>query len=228
MRSNVLGGDSGLKKVASRLIQTKGIEVVTTMAIFRMRALRFGLCAGLALVAVGPLSLSSSIASSAAAPPTCSESQITVALEAGSGAYSAAGNEGFAFSIINVSHETCALEGYPELTFYPTSYKGKSIKVTNNGAGEIFPTVRPRRVIIEPAATASFGLNYGDAYNQSDPNGGACLTAIVTTKLPVKTHPYSVGFTLPLTVNFCYAGFHFGVTSIQQGPLPKTSGGSPS
>jgi Protein of unknown function (DUF4232) len=198
------------------------------MTKFRIKALRFGLGLGLAIAVAGYLPRSALVASSAAVTPTCSENQITVALEADSGAYSAAGNQGFAFSVINVSHEACALEGYPKLTFFPSSYKGKSIKVTNNGAGEIFSTVRPRRVIIEPAATASFGINYGDAYDQGDPDGGSCLTVSVTTKLPVKTHPYSVGFTLPLRVNFCFAGFHFGVTSIQHGPLPKTSGGSAS
>jgi Protein of unknown function (DUF4232) len=192
------------------------------MKVFRMRAFKYAVGALIAVTAAG-VALSASVASPATSTPTCTASQIRVALESASGAYSAAGNQGFAFSLINVSHAACAIEGYPKIEFYPSSYKGKATHVTDNGAGEIFSTVPPRRIIIDPAATASYGLNYGDAYNQgNDPNGGACLTDNVTARLPVKPHPYSVGYTVPLSVNFCFAGFHFGVTSIQPGPLPKT------
>jgi len=163
------------------------------------------------------------IASASTLIPACSTSQITVAVEADSGAYSAAGNHGAAFVVVNVSRAACSLEGYPKLQFFPSSYKGKSIKVTDNGGGEIFVTVRPRLVVIKPGATASFGLNYGDAYNQGDPNAGPCMTQSVAASLPVRPHPYSVPFTVSMNLNFCFAGFHFGVTSIQHGPLPKTS-----
>jgi hypothetical protein len=164
----------------------------------------------------------SAAASSATSISTCSTEQITVAVEADSGAYSAAGNHGVAFAIINVGHAACSLKGYPKLQFYRSSYKGKSIGVTDNGGGEIFAKVPSRRIVIEPGATASFGINYGDAYNQGDPNGGPCMTQSVTASLPVQPHPYSVPFTVPLNLNFCFTDFHFGVTSIQLGPIPKT------
>ena len=182
-------------------------------------ALSVALVAGTA----GFLPLFESVAaSSATSISTCSTEQITVAVEADSGAYSAAGNHGVAFAIINVGHAACSLKGYPKLQFYRSSYKGKSISVTDNGGGEIFAKVPSRRIVIEPGATASFGINYGDAYNQGDPNGGPCMTQSVTALLPVQPHPYSVPFTVPLNLNFCFTDFHFGVTSIQLGPIPKT------
>jgi hypothetical protein len=182
-------------------------------------ALSVALVAGTA----GFLPLFESVAaSSATSISTCSTEQITVAVEADSGAYSAAGNHGVAFAIINVGHAACSLDGYPKLQFYRSSYKGKSISVTDNGGGEIFAKVPSRRIVIEPGATASFGINYGDAYNQGDPNGGPCMTQSVTALLPVQPHPYSVPFTVPLNLNFCFTDFHFGVTSIQLGPIPKT------
>lgn len=181
---------------------------------------------GMALVAgvAGPLTIAESVEASAApATPTCSTNQITVAVEADSGAYSAAGNHAVPFAIINVGHAACSLEGYPKLQFYPSYYKGKSVKVTDNGGGQILATVPPRRIVIEPGATASFGINYGDAYNQGDPNGAPCMTQSVTASLPVQPHPYSVPFIVPLILNFCFTDFHFGVTSIQHGPIPRTN-----
>jgi hypothetical protein len=194
------------------------------MRILRSNRWTLTLGAGVVIAAVALLPISAHIASSAAAKtPTCTINQIRVALEADSGAYAAAGNEGNAFALINVSHAACSLEGYPKLEFFPSSYKGKSIRVTDNGGGEIFPAVPPRRVIIEPGATASYGINYGDAYNQSDAYSvGACMTQSVRARFPVLPHPYSVSQLVPFTVNFCFTNFHFGVTSIQRGPLPKT------
>jgi len=153
---------------------------------------------------------------------TCSSSQLTVAAYS-SGAYSAAGNHGIAFLIVNISKRACSIEGYPKLQLYPSSYRGKSTKVTDNGWGEIFVTVPPRLVVIEPGATASFGLNYTDASNQGDPNAGPCMTHSATAWLPVRPHPYSVPFTTAVNINFCWANFHLGVTSIQHGPIPKQS-----
>jgi hypothetical protein len=170
------------------------------------------------------LSLSQSVRTSGVeATPICSTNQITVAVQAASGVYAAAGNEGVAFAVINVSHAACSLEGYPKLHFYPSTYKAKSIKVTDNGGGQIFAAVSPRRVVIKPGATASYGINYLDAYNQGDPISGPCMTQSVTVRLPVRPHPYSLSFTLPLNLNFCFTNFHFGVSSIQPGPLPKTT-----
>jgi hypothetical protein len=68
--------------------------------------------------------------------------------------------------------------------------------VGDNGGGGVFVTVPPRKVVIEPGATASFGLNYVDAANQGDPSGGPCLTQSVSARLPVRPHPYSVPHTV--------------------------------
>lgn len=165
----------------------------------------------------------SSDASATSSTPICSTTQLSVGVETGTGAYSAAGNHGVAFALINIGHAACSLEGYPKLEFYPSIYKREIIKTTDNGGGQIFAAVKPRRVIIGPGATASYGINYGDAYNQGDPSAGPCMTQSVTASFPVRVHPYSVPFTVPLELNFCFANFHFGVTSIQAGPLPKTN-----
>jgi hypothetical protein len=171
---------------------------------------------------IGILTFTGSTAALAStAIPTCSSSQLTMAADQGSGAYSAAGNQGVAFLIVNISKRACSLKGYPKFRFFPSTYKGTSTHVTDNGGGQIFVTVAPRQVVIKPGATASFGLNYGDAYNQSDPNAGPCMTQSATAWLPVWPHPYSVPFTTTVNINFCFAGFHFGVTSIQRGPVPK-------
>ncbi len=189
---------------------------------YRTKGFRFALGVSLSLATSAIFSLSTAVTSSAVSPtPTCSFSQIRVALE--TGAYAATGNEGYAVALINVSHAACSLEGYPNLSFYPSSYKGKSVHVTHNGGGEIFAAVTPRRVIVQPGATASFGINYADAYNQGNPfNGPACETLSANVRLPVTPHRYSIPQSVDLKVNFCFTNFHFGVTSIQRGPLPKT------
>jgi len=175
------------------------------------------------LGSAGIITLSESTAALAStAISTCSSSQLTVA-QYSSGAFSAAGNQGVAFLIVNISKRACSLEGYPKLQLHPSTYKGKSTKVTDNGWGQIFVTVLPRLVVVEPGATASFGLNYTDATNQADPNAGPCMTQSATTWLPVRPHPYSVPFNTVVNINFCWANFHLGVTSIQHGPIPKQS-----
>jgi len=110
----------------------------------------------------------------------------------------------------------------PPFRFTPDSYKGRWTKITDKGGGEIFAVVPPRLVVVDPGAAASFGLNHGDAYNQgNDHNAGPCMTQSATAWLPVRPHPYSIPFTTALSINLCFAGFHFGVTSIQHGRVPK-------
>jgi hypothetical protein len=160
------------------------------------------------------------VARAAAEFSTCSSNQLTVAIASHSGAYSAAGNQGIPFIIVNISKSTCALEGYPRLATYPAAYKHTKVKFTNGG-GMIFIRVKPRVVIIAPGSTASFGVDYGDAYNQGDPNHGPCMTQLMTVYLPTRPHPYSQPFNTTENVNFCFAGFHFEVTAIQGGPIAK-------
>ena len=166
----------------------------------------------------------SSTPSSAAATavPICSYGQLEVAAVVPNGADYAAGNVGIPFIIVNVGDSACKLVGYPKLHFSPSTYKKSIVKVENGGA-MIFRSVKPRTVIIKPGADASFGLDYGDAYDQQDPSGTPCMTQSATTWLPVRPHPYSVPFTTAVNINFCWANFHLGVTSIQHGPIPKQS-----
>jgi hypothetical protein len=165
-------------------------------------------------------SFASSPASANVEPHVCTSGQLAVAVASSSGGYSAAGNQGIPFIIVNISKERCVIEGYPRLSAYPSSYKHHAVKFTDGGA-MIFVAVRPRRVVVAPGSTASFGVDYGDAYDQGDPNAGPCMLKQMTVHLPVQPHPYSVPFTTNVDVNFCYAGFHFVVTAIQAGPIAK-------
>jgi hypothetical protein len=150
--------------------------------------------------------------------PICSWSQLEVAVAWGPGA--AAGNLGIPFIIANVSKSSCTLSGYPKLSFSPNRYRNHSIRVAHN-VGMIFGRVQPRAITIRPDEDASFGLNYGDAGNQSDPNGGPCIVHNIYVTLPVRANTYGQNFETTVDFNFCFTGFLVGVTSIQSGPLPK-------
>jgi hypothetical protein len=76
-------------------------------------------------------------------------------------------------------------------------------------------------VTIGAGATASFGLNYGDAYDQQDPNSGPCMTKKMQVFLPTRSHPFAQSYSATVDVNFCYAGFKFEITSIQSGPIAR-------
>ncbi len=164
-----------------------------------------------------PLSINASASVTIA---TCSSNQLTVAVASDSGAYAAAGNHGFPFIIVNTSKAVCALKGFPRIRFSPPQYKGRSVK-SIDGGGMIFVSVTPHVVVLRPGFTASFGVDYGDAYDQQDPNGGPCMTQSATVSLPVRSHPYSQPFNVSLAFNFCFAGFKVEVTSIQSGPIPR-------
>jgi hypothetical protein len=150
--------------------------------------------------------------------PICTWSQLEVAVAWGPGA--AAGNIGIPFIIANISKATCSLSGYPKLMFSPDRYKNHTVKVAHN-VGMIFGNVKPRLVTIRPNEDASFGLNFGDAGNQSDPYGGPCIVHNIYVTLPVRTNTYNQNFETTVNFNFCFTNFLVGVTSIQPGPLPK-------
>ena len=152
--------------------------------------------------------------------PTCSYHQLEVAALAPTGADYAAGNVGIPFIIANTSKSACTLVGYPHLHLSPSTYKKSTVKVVNGG-GMIFISVPARTVVIKPGATASFGLDFGDAYDQTDPSGSSCTTQRATVTLPVRSQRYALGFDTNVNFNFCFAGFKVFVTSIQAGPVPR-------
>src|ERR1019366_3315520 len=164
-----------------------GITCTWRRAIFRVAIgvfTLFGLAGTIALSETRPALASTAL-------PTCSSSQLRMSSDTGQGAYSAAGSQGVAFIFLNTSKRACSLEGYPKFRFEPSSYKGKSTKITHGGGG-IFNTVAPRLVVLEPGTAASFGLDYGDAYNQgNDPSAGPCMTKSAT----VWHSDHSLGYT---------------------------------
>ncbi len=181
-------------------------------------------CAIVSLVVA--MSLASLVASSAprafasSVPQTCSYGQLDVATGSRSGAYYAAGNVGIAFYIVNISSSACSLEGFPRISFSPQSFKRRSLRVVHGG-GVIFTAVKPRTIILDPGYTASFGINFGDAYNQQDPNGSTCTTKTANVLLPERKNPWEFGYHPDVSFNFCFAGFRVNLTPIQNGPIPK-------
>jgi Domain of unknown function (DUF4232) len=160
------------------------------------------------------------IASASTVTPSCTFSQLEVAVGSGSGAFSAAGSHGIPFLIVNTSRSSCTLKGYPQLSFFPRGYKTSTIKVIHD-RGMIFVAVKPSMVTIKPGAVASFGLNYGDAANQKDPSGGPCLLRDIYVALPLRIGTLQQSFDTTVNFNFCYTGFEVGVTPIEARPLPK-------
>lgn len=161
-----------------------------------------------------PLAFASSV------PQTCSYGQLDVVTGSRSGAYYAAGNVGIAFYIVNISRSACSLEGFPRISFSPQSFNRRSLRVVHGG-GTIFTAVKPRAILLNPGYTASFGINFGDAYNQQDPNGSTCTTKIANVLLPVRNNPWAFGYHPDVSFNFCFAGFRVTLTPIQSGPIPK-------
>jgi Protein of unknown function (DUF4232) len=194
------------------------LSVISTR---RQILIRISLAALWLIASVGAVTLlPSRNALATTAVPRCSASQLKMSIFGGRGAYSAAGNHAEAFIFHNISERDCSLQGYPTFRFTPSSFQGRSTKITHNG-GQIFVAVPPRLVVIRPSDSASFGLSYGDAYNQSPIyDGTSCMTKIASVWLPVQ-HPSTIPFTAALKINFCFAGFQFGITSIQSGQFPK-------
>lgn len=85
----------------------------------------------------------------------------------------------------------------------------------------------PRLIVLKPHAAATFGIDYGDAYNQSPVyNHATCMTQTVSA-WPESTGPtYPVGFVAPLKINFCFAGFKFSVTPLERGRVPVLTSAS--
>lgn len=190
---------------------------------YRRILLRISLGALWPIASVGAVTFfpSTDALATTAVVPRCSVSQLTMSTFNGRGAYSAAGNQAEAFIFHNISRRACSLKGYPKFRFVPDTFKTRSTKITHNG-GQIFVAVPPRLVVIKPSGSASFGLSYGDAYNQSPIyNDVSCMTKTAWVWLPVQPHPYSIAFIAQLKINFCFAGFEFGITSIQSGQVPK-------
>lgn len=177
--------------------------------------------AALLMAGLSGLAMSSAPSSAAATVvPICSYGQLEVAAVVPNGADYATGNVGIPFIIVNVGDSACKLVGYPKLHLSPSTYK-KSIVKVENGGGMIFRSVKPQTVIIKPGADASFGLDFGDAYDQQDPSGTPCMTQSATVSLPFRSQPYAMGFDTNVTFNFCFAGFRVFVTSIEAGPVPR-------
>ena len=161
-----------------------------------------------------------SIAFASSVTRTCSYDQLDVVTASPSGAYAATGHHGIPFYIVNISGSACSLTGYPRISFAPQSFHGSTLRVVHGG-GMIFAAVKPHLVTINAGATASFGLDFVDAYDQQDPSGSPCLTQNADVLLPVRSNPSGQYFRPVVSFNFCYAGFRVALTSIESGPIPK-------
>jgi hypothetical protein len=173
------------------------------------------------LVSIASLtSPSPSLAFASSVTRTCSGNQLDVVTASQSGAYVAAGNNGIPFYIVNISKSACSLYGYPRISFSPQSFQGKTLRVVHGG-GMIFVAVKPRVVILNPGYTASFAIDFGDVFDQQDPDGPACMTKTAVVLLPVRPNPYEGFYRPSVSFNFCYADFGVFLTPIEAGPIPK-------
>jgi len=199
-------------------LRRKGHTVTTTRCSVRPRLSGMMIAAVFVAVAVLGVVSFSSPAIAANKVPVCFHNQVVVAV-----AWDlppAAGSNGIPFIIANTSNSACSLEGYPKLIFINGKYKKHSVTVSDGGGG-LFAAVRPRTVVIKPGGTASFGLGFGDAANQQDPNTVACTTQSIYVSLPVRDRQFSGNYETTVDINFCYSNFEFNVTPFERGPLPK-------
>lgn len=203
------------------LDKESGGLALSIISSYRQILLRISFGALWLIASVGAVTLfPSTDALATTAVPRCSASQLTMSIFDAGAVYNTAGNHGAAFIFRNISKRACSLQGYPTIRFTPDSFKGRSTKFTHSVT--MFVAVPPRLVVIKQSDSASFGLNFGDAYNQSPIyDGTSCMTRTASVRLPVRPHPYSIAFTAELKVNFCFADFQFGITSIQSGQVPK-------
>ena len=162
----------------------------------------------------------SSVAVASPSIPKCFMSQLKMTADEGGGAYSAAGNQGVAFIFLNMGNTACTLKGYPKFLLEPSSFRRRTIKITRGGGG-IFADTSPQLVVLQPNADASFGIDYGDAYNQSSTYSHAsCMTQIARAWVGVQARPYPIPLTAALRINFCFANFRFSVTPLERGRTP--------
>lgn len=159
------------------------------------------------------------VAAATPVPPTCSFSQLEVAVTWGPGAE--AGHIGIPFIIVIASKSACTLKGYPRLRLYTAAVNKTSIKVGFNATGGVYGYVKPKLTVIAPHSVASFGMDYVDAMNQQDTNGPSCTAQTVNVYLPVIKNPYGQGYQTVVDFNICYSGFGVTTTSIQSGPIPR-------
>jgi hypothetical protein len=163
-------------------------------------------------------------ASAAATAPVCSAPALTIAkgfIQA------AAGNLGFPVIITNHGSTACSLDGFPSVTAHTEARSPHPVTFVHFSRSQIYVTAKARLVLVPPRGTASFGVSSSDAYDQQYGEGPRCLMNSITVHLP-RVAPLARD-TLSLRkdgdgfggdVNFCFAGFEFGLTPIVKGSHP--------
>jgi len=133
----------------------------------------------------------------------------------------AAGNEGVPIVLTNVGGLACSLNGYPKLTLRTTGKPLQSISIAHSPGSQVWRREQPRLLELSPGATASFGVGFGDAYNQNlgttVANGPHCIITSAVIGLPTGG---SKVLHLTNQMNACFANYHLGVTPIEKGPIP--------
>ena len=133
----------------------------------------------------------------------------------------AAGNEGVPIVLTNVGGLACSLNGYPKLTLRTTDTPLQPISITHSPGSQIWRREQPHSMELSPGATASFGVGFGDAYNQNlgttVSNGPHCVITSALIGLPTGG---SRVLRLTNHMNACFANYHFGVTPIEKGSIP--------
>jgi len=134
---------------------------------------------------------------------------------------SGAGNEGVPIVLTNVGGLACSLNGYPKLTLRTTGTPLQPISIAHSPGSGMWRREQPHPLELSPGATASFGVGFGDAYNQNlgttVANGPQCIITSAVIGLPSGG---SKVLRLTNQMNACFANYHFGVTPIEKGAIP--------
>jgi hypothetical protein len=133
----------------------------------------------------------------------------------------AAGNEGVPIVMTNVGGLACSLNGYPKLTLRTTGTPLRPISIAHSPGSQIWRNEQPHSMELSPGAAASFGIGFGDAYNQdlgtTVANGPHCIVTSAVIGLPTGG---SRVLRLTNHMNACFANYRFGVTPVEKGTIP--------
>lgn len=156
---------------------------------------------------------------SAASTPRCSYSQLMAFSSSGGGALDGAGSHAYAILLANVGHTTCALEGFPALTFSGAAGQMTGVHVERNRS-ETFQSEPPRLVVLKPGGIASFGISYEDGYVPASDSPSTCVATSARFVLRV-AEQYKQAYGVAVDIDVCRSDRRIGVTPVESGPVPK-------
>jgi hypothetical protein len=177
------------------------------------------------IVSISPVGLLAGSSNAGAANvPTCSSKVLSLSLGF---SQAAAGNVGTPIVITNNGVTMCSIAGYPIVVAHTEAISPHPVTFVDRPRSQIYVVASVRTVDVAPRGTASFGISYGDAYDQQDGEGRDCFMSSITVqfrevaparRITVHFTKGEDGFGGP--INSCFAGFEFGLTPVVKGSTP--------